>query len=388
MTRFFIFLGGLLLMLSCKRTALKDGFIHPEMKVASSNFAIGDSLSVNYFDGYDTVFTYKTHVHKPSEPQVSFRKQLVHIRKNKAGTADTIYLVEKDLVYNTYFKASFNEVVTWRINIENKSTGAEKTIVGLSSKIDSSNSSWDGNADGLVYFYAGDVATVTLSIQGYPIQFSDTIIIGNNQTYDSAQAVLLNDFDNEAKTPNLYPFGDKNDPIQNSTSTITTSIIPPQGTHCYLLKGNDNNGDYFVGGFTQQVYTVKPSIFANHSISDIYFNMYVYGFDPSSGISSKSTRIAVSIDQDDNEDGNYDGNHENTFEQQVAVDWVGWRLVSVRYSNLIRATSKDNGGSGTNIKDPSKVYAVKVNLLSSPNGAYVGVAIDYLIVTFGKPYEK
>jgi len=153
----------------------------------------------------------------------------------------------------------------------------------------------------------------------------------------------------------------------------------------FLLKGTDNNGDYFVGGLQQ---VLPTRIFANKKASDIYFNLYIYGFGPEEKLTPNATKLNIGTSEDDNGNGSFEATSEDTFEQQVNVDWVGWKLISIRYSNLKQSTSRDNGGSGNNIIEPIKAVSLNVNLISSPNGSHVGTALDYVIITYGKPYSK
>lgn len=348
----------------------KNEPLGPIMKSATSNFTIVDSLEANYFDG----LTFK-------ENTISFAT--VKTVTEKVNGKDTTY---KALIpHKTYFTAKFNEEVRWEIKAVQKLGGIEavKTLSGLSSFIDSTNSSWFGESDGLRFFEQDSSLSVKLTIFGSDVMQTKIVKLAYTTGYSADSTIVLNDFEGSY---DLTTYGDASDKVPYPAPDVFKGIIAPQGFASLLVSGTDYNGDYFVGGYQQPI---TKGLFGTHSPSDIYINMYIYGFDESAQLTPKATKFNISVSEDDYSDnGKNDPTYEDTFEKQITVDWIGWKLVSIRYQDLIRSTSRDNGGNGNNKLEPSKATAVSANLIASPNGSKVGAAIDYVVVTFGRPYEK
>ncbi|MBC7390485.1 MAG: hypothetical protein H7329_14820 [Opitutaceae bacterium] len=374
----------LLTFLSCKRTQ-KDGMLGPDLKVASSNFAIVDSFKVY---GQDKSLNYKIDTVNFSKPTT-----ITDVIHDSSGVKikDTTYL--KDRISprqrSTYFKAKFNESVKWKIEISpvtsDFSRSPYKLLTGTSDYIDSIPEwTWDGSSDNQFYFVPG-LVNFKLSFLGSNKLSSINKFVKNVTLRDSTtQGILLNDFEGGIS---IVPYGDNKDNVANPLPSLSSDFPNiPQGIKVLSLFGNDHNGDYFVGGNTQPF---AKGMLAGRSASDIYINAYIYGYPPNSGITPNATKIAIGVSQDNvNNSGKFDALFEDTFDQQISVDWVGWKLISVKYSNLKRSSSTDNGGNGPNKIQPETAVAVGCNILSSPNGNTVGAAIDYLIITFGKPLDK
>ena len=372
----------LLTFLSCKRTQ-KDGMLGPDLKVASSDFAIIDSFKVY---GQDKSLNYKIDTVDFSKPTT-----ITDVIRDQSGTGgkDTVYL--KDRISprqrSTFFKAKFNESVKWRIEIFPVITDGVRTpyrlISGTSDYIDSIPEwTWNGSSDNQFYFVPGPVV-FNLSFLGTNKLISITKFVKNVSLLDStSEGILLNDFEGGI---GIVPYGDNKDNIANPLPSLSPDFPNiPQGIKALSLFGNDHNGDYFVGGNQQKF---PKGMLAGHSASDIYINMYIYGYP--SGVTPNATKVGIGVSQDNGKvNGTYDALYDDTFDQQIAVDWVGWKLISVKYSNLKRTTAVTDGGNGPNKLQPETAVGVGCNILSSPNGNTVGAAIDYLIITFGKPLNK
>jgi len=356
-------------ILACKRDYVGN-YLAPEMKAASSDFRMVDSLKTNYFNG------------------VAFEKGKISFSRDSA----TKVLVNGILIKgptllaprNTFFTAHFNESAKWTITIVGSVSQAQKTLTGVSTFLDSSNvdAIWDGNSDNGYYFIPTEKATATLTILGSEQQQSISFIIARTIAYKANSAVLLNDFEGGFS---LITYGDDLDPFGNPAPDTRTDIVPPQGRSSMVIEGTDHNGDYFIGGYQQPL---DSSTFLGKSPSDIYINMYIYGFGPEKKLTPNATKLNIGVSEDDNQNGAFDPEKEDSFEQQVNVDWQGWKLVSIRYSNLKPSSSSLNGGNGNKNLEPSKAVSISANLISSPNGSTVGTALDYMIVSFGKPYSK
>lgn len=379
-----VILSGLVLFLfSCKRTN-KDGLLGPETKAASANFQVLDTLKANYFNGY-----------KGSKSDTISFQYIEQIFKKvfDADRNDSILKLDRVNFYKrkTFYKVKFNQEVSWNLRLTKFSDGkldntVTTTISGTSSFLDSTNSSWDGKGNGFL-FAKGDFVIAELSfVEGSSLILRDTSYISKGEIYNSNEAKMLVDF--EDGLINTYTYNDNKDSKPSIPPYIDNTITPPQGSKSLLIFGSDNNGDYFVGGMNIQ--KLDTETMKNYDPKDIYINMYIYGYPSNNSLSinKNSTKLNIGISEDDvDRDDNFDPEFEDTFEKQISVDWVGWKLISVRYSELVRSASKTAGGSGNGKFEPGRAYSANCNLISSPNGSIVGANIDYVIITYGKPFD-
>lgn len=374
---FLIFTSLVVLFSSCKRT-VKEGVLGPQIISASPNFSVLDTLEANYFDGLkkvkkDTVsFQFVEKIEIDTVIDEEPKKVLVSINYYKR---------------NTFFKVKFNEKVSWVLRIKNFDSTVVKTISGNSSYLDSTNSNWDGSGDGTIFAKGDWIVAELRFVNGSSLILRDTSYIALGKIYDKSEATLLWDFE-EGKI-DAFTYNDKKDP--GSTTPFTeSSLVPPQGRKSLRMVSADNNGDYFCGGMNIQHLDVETM--KNYQPRDIYLNMFVYGY-PSNNpfeIITKATKLNIGFSEKDNPlntKKDFDPKTEDTFEKQISVDWVGWKLISVRYGDLVRSGSKTEGGSGNGIFEPGKAFSANCNLIASPNGSIVGANIDYVIITYGKPFD-
>lgn len=380
----FILLGTLLV--SCKRTN-KDQVVEPESKAASSSFTVLDTLKANYFNG-EAVSV---------EDSIAFQyiESIYNLVDNKLVRVKVNYYKR-----NVFCKVKFNEEVSWKLtftklalNSVGKYSKVEdfyKIITGTSSFLDSSNTYWDGKAPNKL-FAKGDRILVELSfLKGSDLILMDTLYVSRGEYYPGNSAKLLMDF--EDGPINTYFYNDNLDP-GSETPFIDKMAKTPQGNSSVRIFGEDKNGDYFCGGMNIQKLDINTM--KNFKPEEIYINMFIYGYpaDNSLNISSKATKLNIGVSENDltsnDEVGKvvFDGALEDTFEKQIAVDWVGWKFISVKYSDLLRSNSKKAGGNGNGKHEPDKAFSVNCNLISSPNGSIVGANVDYIIMTYGQPFD-
>ena len=107
---FYTFLSLLLLFLfeGCKRTQ-KDGFLGPELKVASKEFSIIESFKVYGEENAD----YTSQFVNLTAPETT---QVVIIDPVSEIGVPTDVITQKPR--STFFKVKFNEKVRWRIEIQ------------------------------------------------------------------------------------------------------------------------------------------------------------------------------------------------------------------------------------------------------------------------------
>lgn len=373
---------------------MKEGVVGPEIKAASASFVVLDTLKANYFNGYkvskiDTIsFQFIKEIYKPDS-----NSNGIPIIEN--GKPKRVLASSTTLKRNTYFKVRFSEEVSWNLTLTKLLNGkrdnsVQKIISGTSSYLDSSNASWAGNANSTLFTEKDNVIVELSFVNGSSLVLRDTLYISKGVAYLKSEADLLIDF--ESGLVSAYNYLDDKDLTKTPIAPYIDidNSLAIQGEYSFKLYGRDYNGDYFCGGLNIQ--QLDTETMKNYSPNDIYLNMYIYGYPANNSleISAKATKLNIGFSEKDNPlnlEKDFDPLTEDTFEKEISVNWVGWKLVSVRYADLIPSTSKTNGGSGNKRFEPGKVFSANCNLISSPNNSTVGANIDYVIITYGQPFD-
>lgn len=259
-----------------------------------------------------------------------------------------------------YFTGGFNKFKGWTITITGNTSGAKKTITGSSKTLTSVNAKWDGSSDTVFFFRAAETCQAVIS-------FADTSLI---QTISFAIAYpkthpgyLINDFEEAAfgsyLTSNNGTFFDAPDQA-TSTIDLYTFSPAPQGDKVLRFDCNDVNASYYTGG----VY--HNSVASNYGISAIssdslYLNLYIYGY--ANGNASLSLEI-----------GESDGDRWTP--TQISINWTGWKLVSLKYSQM-----SNHNSTGNLTREPNKINSVNMSMNSIPAGTNSRALVDYLIFT-------
>lgn len=288
------------------------------------------------------------------------------------------------------FTAQFSQEVTYFLTLRSEK-GASKTFTGKAA--DLSKVKWDGGHDGLYFFNSNDKVFAELSFLGTNVKLQDTLTITTPKSYGR----LVEDFE-LAKPPlpqvvpghlkfpaGWYTFGkeasakapdeDKyyNGVVEYSPSNPKT-IQPPSGNRYLKVMGTDVNVDFFVDGAGMQS---KFNLLTANADS-IYFNVFVYG---TGNISDKGS---IKIAEDDNGKGGVQDIVEDELFYDFKINWTGWKLVSVKYSDF----SFTAANTGNRIREPKKAGKMGFALLSDPSGAKVSLIFDYPIFTYGKPLPQ
>lgn len=351
----FLILLMLLFLTNCKRSSSDKEFIEPELIPVSADFKVnGNAFSI-------------------SSATPAFASAPV------------------------YFTSSFNERVTWRITINGTLSGAQKILSGTSDVIDVTNSSWDGNSSNIYFFRKNEMCTAVLSFIGTDSVWTTNAIINTTKLYsgfasNGIRYTIIDDFD--ATSPAVIPItAVSKDLFDTPVSILKDTIIKVQGQASYRLDGLDLNNNSWCGGITHTNLTEIKSATKStltQNANDFYINMYVYGTgETNSAIEIKAYEI------DDTAKLNLLPAPGYTYEQLVndawivdlPIDWKGWKLVSIKYSQFVPAKDPSTGGAGNRIREPHKVTAVGISLLSLPNsGAHVSFYVDMVSFTEGGPF--
>lgn len=339
---------GLLLTFGCNRD--KDEFIGPETVVAPEGFAIAG----NTFDASDN---------------------------NPDFTSVTVH-----------FTAALSDRVSWKITISGLTSGAKKTINGVSDVIDATNSEWDGGSSNLYFFKQGEQAVAMLTVLGSDIVLYDTLTIAqvklyNGQTINGIKYRVIDDFDGTGVS---LESGTAGDFFDEDIILARETSIKVQGDNSFRMAGFDKNGNSWSGGINHQNLIELRSnnvIISKTDPEEVYVNIFVYG----TGKASSAIQIKL-YEVDD--PGNlaaipipgytYEQDKNDAWVVDIPVDWIGWKLVTKKYSAFTPAKDPASGGNGNKIKEPHKMTAMGVSLLSLPDpGMETEVLVDYVVVTEG-----
>jgi hypothetical protein len=368
-------LGSSLIMLmfmAVKCNKHKEDFIGPEYRLAASDFQV---------------------LSNPPYPKGFY------MVPNRLSRSVDFSSLHKDTVR---FSANFNNRVTWFIELRGLTSGAKKKFTGLSQQLQTEKALyWTGTSDDLIMFNTGENVEATLSFMGTMLTLKDTINIITKRTYSFIK--LVNDF--ETTTNGTFPSGgppywykytnNAPDVIWNGANTdksvLTSDPRIPSGKKYYLLEGTDLQKGYFIEGVG---FDKQKQIPLYPNPDSVYFNIYVYGF----GLSN--AQFQIGFEEDDNLDGIYgatspapfsatnpNSDTEDEYDYIVFVNWTGWRLLSIRYSDIPLSVQVPNGTQGNHIHEPQKVQKMGFNINSNPSGGTSKVAFDYPIFTYGAPFD-
>jgi len=305
------------------------------------------------------------------------------------------------------FSTTFTETVTWKIELIGQTSAATKTLSATSSVINSSNSSWIGNHDGLYFFEEGETVTANLIISGklgICSSTSFTIVSMRDMKTTTSMFMLLNEFSDYESGAWAYP-GQFN--IGNTTVNVLQSdqIRSPEGKYYMHMEGVSAaaNG-FFVGGLQSR----KSSSNTNTYMlpvkwtdpSKIYLNIYVRGIDNLPAGYFPYAVLNFECQEDDNNNTSSPLNcvspgvtdqfcptSEDTWVFKIPVRHTGWQLFSCKYSDLLPSEDFANGGFGNRKLEPQKVCRMQLGMVSSPPFNKISIDIDYACLTYGAPFD-
>lgn len=321
--RYYLLLwASLALVTSCNWS--DDGFISPDLFVASENF--------------DFVIPFEA-----NKDSVNFENEEV------------------------LFAGKFNEKVTWNITISGLKSGAIRQFYGQSDELGES-AKWQGKTNGSIKetkLFLEEECVVELRIMGIETLYLDTVRIVKTLKY----GFLFSDFENGSGSlvaPWFSPSTqDKEDII---LAKVDESGNASQGKGSLLLEGTDVSNNYYIGNIG---YNNIGPIKTGTTIPDsLFFNVYVRG----SGGASKA-KIEFQFTEFDKENWHY----------QIPTTHVGWKYFSIPYSAFIKTEISEFGNEA---QDPHGITLMTMLLSSVPSGSKVDVAIDYPVLTVNTPIFK
>jgi hypothetical protein len=316
------------------------------------------------------------------------------------------------------FAATFNETVTWKIELIGQTSTAKKTISGTSSSINAMNSAWYGNHDGLFYFESGENVTANLIVSGREQVCASTsfAILGvRDAITDTPTFMLVDKYADMENIGAVYPYQfsifppPPTSPFLPNYKLQDSIIQAPQGQRYLRLEGSSTaaNG-IFVGGVQCRINPAANQYFLPTTWTDptkIYLNVFVRGMDKLPENDFPFATLSFECHEDDNMNmstaancqtyndslganpDNFCPSGEDAWVYQVQVQHIGWKLFSCRYSDLLPSADIANGGSGNRKLEPQKLARVQLGLLSNPQFHRVSVDVDYVCFTYGAPLD-
>jgi hypothetical protein len=267
-----------------------------------------------------------------------------------------------------YFTCEMSKVIDWQLTITGQTSGAEKLISGTSKYVDTNTSTWDGSTTNFPMFKS-EVCNVMLTFNGE----SDTL--NTSVTVDLPkvnEGFVIADFETGWNS-GWTTF------IQSGAGmdfNIKTDASAPNENSYYNMQGLVD-WDWLTGlvDFNATAYG-STTIPLSDNGDNLYFNAIVYG-DP--GL--PNSRVLFRFDEDENEDGSFNVSNEDQFGYEIIIQWEGWKLITVKYSDMV------GSGGGGNIHNPDKLNKVSVLHLADPASGMAKSGIDYLIFTENAPLQ-
>ena len=355
-----------LVLAACTRSSKEEAFLGPKVLPAPEGFAIqGDSLGFKF---------------------------------TNSGTSVDF------LTGTSYLESKFSSEVTWKVAIVSRANGAVKTLTGTSATLDNVTCPWNGESDYLL-FSNGDSCDANLTITGYADaanvlkKTSKSFVIGKSKDYEKVINGINNhtivDFEPSPGAPGLtVPYSDAMDSPFISKSEYSDRA---HGKYSLYCAGNDLSNNGYIGGLDMIKLVGLVGLVKETNANDVYLNMYVKGFGKmNTGLTllfyeldslhvdnPKSIAGGLAIPE-----GSWAGlaKSNDKWIKQINVDWIGWKLVSVKYSEFKKPNT--DGCNGNCTLEPHKMRGMSIGLDSYPaTGFPAEFAVDNFVITEGGPFK-
>jgi hypothetical protein len=267
---------------------------------------------------------------------------------------------------SVYFTCELSKTINWEMLIIGQTSGAEKIVNGTSKIIDASEFTWLGSTTNLPVFRA-ETCDVFLTFEGETDTLTTTVTIDQPKTNEG---FVLANFET-GWVLGWTSF------IQSGASmdfNIKTDPSSPVGDSYYNMQG-EVDWDWLVGlvNFNATAYG-SPTLPLTSNPDNLYFNALIYG--DSTYINS---RILFQFEEDEDGDGSFNISNEDQFGYEIIIEWAGWKLVSIKYSDI------EGNGNGGGIHNPDKINKVNMLHLADPLSGIAKSKLDYIIFTENEP---
>lgn len=274
-----------------------------------------------------------------------------------------------------YFTAQMSKIIDWKITITGQTSGAVKEITGTGSSLTQATTTWLGET---TYFpvFGTEICDVQLTFEGEDDTLTSTIKIIQSKLNPG---FLISDFEsgfNNQWTSYIQSGADMDFQIKTDASS-------PQGNSYYNMAGTVD-WDYLIGYlyFGASAYG-SPQMPITGNGDNTYFNIMIYG-EPG----SVNTILLFQFQEDDDLSGGFANSSEDTYSLEIPVNWEGWKLYSVKYSDipcLVNGQPSTPNGNGQH--NPDRLNQVNMLHLANPVTGFAKTKVDYIIFTQNEPLK-
>ncbi len=287
-----------------------------------------------------------------------------------ASSRDSVNFATGETVY---FTAELSKTVAWQLRIIGEESGAEKIVTGLNKVIDAEVYTWDGSTTNLPLF-RNENCQVQLTFEGETDTLTTVVKVLTPKTNNG---FLIADFDGGFNPGWSFFFQSGLD----MNFSIVNDGTAPEGEKHYNMEGTVD-WDYLIGLINFKASAYGESSFPLNSNSDnVYFNTMIYG-DPI----FLNSIILFQFEEDENGDGTFDGATEDMYSLEIPVNWTGWKLVSIKYSDLPSlASGVPVAANGNAVHNSDRISTINMLHLANPATGHARSKLDYLIFTENGP---
>ncbi len=268
------------------------------------------------------------------------------------------------------FTAKFNKVVNWTITVSGKTTKAQKIITGQGKEINLTNSVWNGSTTIFPMFKAEN-CIAKLKIEAVQDSFEVPVKI---KSIKQNTGLVLADFENGFNTQwtKFVQTG------ANMDFNIKNDALTPQGAK-YLRMAGTVNWDWLIGliDFNARAYGTAKTLALSTNPDEVYFNCLIYG-EPN----TNESKVLFQFKEDENADGVINANSDDQYDYEITVNWEGWKLVSVKYTDIFTLVNgQPTTPKGNSLHNPDKIGKVSMLHLANPANGFSACKIDYIMFT-------
>jgi len=282
------------------------------------------------------------------------------------------------------FSAKLSIRTDWVITVEGMDSGAKYEIEGRERDIEADVATWAGNITYAPLFGTEDCKTY-MTFANYPdTLYGDTIVVETIKP-EALIDVLISDFTSAAGWGSFAEAPAANQQVTGSyfvqnplNTTEFLEVVSPEGEGHWRMTYTNQNSIFICGANvlaaqSQQEEVSDYFVLGTTNPDNVYINMLIHGF------GDGNTVMSIGMQEDDNLDGTYDRFTEGTYNTEISIDWVGWRVVSVPLSSFTLSTIGGFGNiDGTGNQDIDRVLSMEFLLLAVEGSTgFVGYGMDY-----------
>ena len=257
------------------------------------------------------------------------------------------------------FQGEFNKNIDWKISISGLVSGSNTIISGYSSYLDTNINIWKGNTSQYPFF-AEEYCAIELTFLNEIDTLRDTIEILGPQLYNDG--FIVADFENG------FPVDAFNKPqAGNVQATFTIADDIPLLGDYYFQMGGMVNYDWALGKIEFDLDYSSNPLFS--SSDDFYLNLGILS-DTVDLHTGQFVNVLISesdapFDSDNNGVADIFDNNEEVYKLKLYIDWEGWKLISIRYSDF-KATNSTSGIEFD--KNPRDIKGLRIACQACPSG--------------------